>query len=253
MPIPSRVLARLRCVSSVVWWWLVPVGYVVLIMLRWRDYLLHDQQVDLEVYMRGGRQLLEGVSLYTPIKGELPFTYPPFAAVVFAPLSWLGPNRATVLFLVLSLMGLAVVVHVALRLVATSADASPVSPWMAPLLVLMIITLEPVKYTISLGQVNAMLMALILVDHLLLRGRWQGWLTGVAAGMKIVPAIFILPFVMRRQWAAAARVGAGCTLTFAVGAVAAWADTLRFWGGSFVDPQRSTRAPRWTTSRSTAR
>ena len=60
---------------------------------------LGDYRIDLEVYRTGARVLLHGGNLYgqLPRLGDghqLPFTYPPFAALSFIPLAVLGYSTA---------------------------------------------------------------------------------------------------------------------------------------------------------------
>lgn len=43
--------------------------------------------LDLSVYRAGSRRLLDGASIYAQPSGDLPFTYPPFAALVLVPLA----------------------------------------------------------------------------------------------------------------------------------------------------------------------
>lgn len=68
---------------------LVSVGaYVAVTLLGPKPF----EMVDLRVYYDSARHLFDGSSLYSFESSSsigLPFTYPPFAAAVFAPLSWL--------------------------------------------------------------------------------------------------------------------------------------------------------------------
>ena len=52
--------------------------------------------VDLDVYVAGGRAVLDRSDLYAVTVHDLPFTYPPFAAVLFAPLALLPDLAARV-------------------------------------------------------------------------------------------------------------------------------------------------------------
>jgi alpha-1,2-mannosyltransferase len=58
--------------------------------------------------------------------------------------------------------------------------------------------LEPVRTTFLYGQVNALLMALVVVDCLTPRPRWPcGALVGLAAAIKLTPGLFVLFFLVR--------------------------------------------------------
>jgi alpha-1,2-mannosyltransferase len=75
--------------------------------------------------------------------------------------------------------------------------------------------LQPVRDTVSFGQVNLLLAALVLTDARLLatgsgaRGehgphRWAGVGIGLAAAIKLTPAVFIGYLLLTRRWRAAA-------------------------------------------------
>jgi hypothetical protein len=68
---------------------------------------------------------------------------------------------------------------------------------------------EPVQRTLYLGQIELVLMALILWDMLRPgQPRWQGIGVGIAAGIKLVPLIFIPYLLLTRRFRQAA-VAAG--------------------------------------------
>ena len=85
-----------------------------------------------------------------------------------------------------------------------------------------------------LGQVNLVLVALVVTDWLLLPRRYRGYLTGIAAGIKITPAAFVVIALLRRDWAVIARAVAGFLGSVAVGWVAAPEASRSFWGGGFI-------------------
>ena len=58
--------------------------------------------------------------------------------------------------------------------------------WLVPVTVGMV-AIDPVRETLMFGQVNLVLMALISYDLLVLRGRWSGFLVGIAAGHQADP------------------------------------------------------------------
>jgi alpha-1,2-mannosyltransferase len=181
----------------------------------------------LDVYVQGAQHIVTRVPLYEPHTGALPFTYPPFAAVVFTPLHLLSADGARLVFTLGSLVSYLVAVVAcgwALRL-----------RWrLVTLLFLAGLTLEPLLRTVLLGQVNVYLMAAIVVDCLVLRSSRRGWLVGIAAGIKLVPGVFILYFVLKRDWRAVLRAAAGFLVTVVLGAIVAPSDSLRYWTGGFL-------------------
>ncbi len=213
--------------------------------------------VDLGVYRSGGLIVRHVRPWYdphlaAPLYGwrgyqnlHLKFTYPPFAAVVFAAVS-LIPWRV--------LPGLSVLVNIGAllaalwftfgglgyrrgltRLGATLLTAAAVF-WT-----------EPVVRTLYLGQVNLVLMALILWDlgqpDTLRSGRsrwWKGAGVGVAAGIKLVPLIFIPYLLLTRRFRAAAVASGAFAATVATGFAVAPADSARWWlGGLFFNGGRT--------------
>jgi alpha-1,2-mannosyltransferase len=79
--------------------------------------------------------------------------------------------------------------------------------------------LEPVRLTLSFGQINLLLMVLVVADCLLPRTPWpRGLLIGIAAAVKLTPAVFILFFAVRREWRPVFTAAAG----FAGATAIAW-------------------------------
>lgn len=74
-------------------------------------------------------------------------------------------------------------------------------------------------------------MALVVVDCLVIRSSHRGWLVGLAGGIKVVPGVFVLYFVLQRDWRSAFRAAAGFVLTVVCGAIVAPQDSLRYWTG----------------------
>ncbi|MGQ4432847.1 glycosyltransferase 87 family protein [Streptomyces sp. SAS_260] len=130
------------------------------------------------------------------------FTYPPFAAVSMAPMGYLGLGAAIVAALLLNLVALGVV----LRILAGPGWRR--YGWFGWALVACGLTLfEPLRDTFSFGQVNLLLLALVLGDCWLLstgRSRWAGVGIGLAAAIKLTPALFIGLLLLARRWKAAA-------------------------------------------------
>jgi alpha-1,2-mannosyltransferase len=73
--------------------------------------------VDLHVYRMGGYAVLHDMPLYSfRYAGQLPFTYPPFAALVFTGLAWLPWGAAAVLITAATVVTLPVLLYLALQL-----------------------------------------------------------------------------------------------------------------------------------------
>jgi len=208
---------------------------------------VHQRLVDLQVYRFGGATLRAGGDLYAggvPGSG-LPFTYPPFAAVVFAPLSALPWRAAVALLTVTGLVCLLAV----LRMVCGRAVPT-VGSWAVPLVATsMVVFSEPVRETLRLGQVNLVLGALVVGDVWLARRWWRGGGVGIAAGTKLTPVLTGAYLIagagdgtaggrVRAARGVVAAV-AGFAATVAVGVLAAPSSSREYWlGGVGLDADR---------------
>jgi Glycosyltransferase family 87 len=110
---------------------------------------------------------------------------------------------------------------------------------------------EPVQKTLWFGQINLILMAMVVAD--LGQGdgrRWKGAGIGIATGIKFTPGIFIAYLILTRRFRAAAVAIAVFLLTIAVGFVALPHESGRFWGtGCSWRRAGCARSTGWGTSR----
>ena len=197
---------------------------------------------DLQVYLDGGQQALHHPgNLYSWHYENHPgiqFTYTPFAALLFAAGSLL-PFRA--------LMGLAALASTA-ALAATAWIAFRELGWRGTaragatlLLTGLAFWTEPVQRALYLGQVELVLMALIVWDLCQPDRRgWKGAATGVAAGIKLVPLLFIAYLVITRRFRQAA-VAAGAFIATVVIGFAVLPGPSRTWwiDGDFFQAGRT--------------
>lgn len=150
---------------------------------------------DLSVYRAGARALLDGSALYADRSaghGQLVFTYPPFAALIFVPFALLPWAGAAVALVLLSALAYAVLIGVFGRSPGWTRTGIAVAAGVGLLA-------EPVLRTIQQGQVNLVLAALVSADLLNVPRRYRGILIGIAAGIKLVPAAFALCLLARRD------------------------------------------------------
>ncbi|MFJ4787254.1 glycosyltransferase 87 family protein [Streptomyces sp. NPDC088794] len=152
------------------------------------------------------------------------FTYPPFAAVGMLPMALVGLRTAILLSLLLNLAALALVVHI------VTEGAWRRYGWYGCALGACLLALfEPIRDTFSFGQVNLLLLGLVLWDAWLLRtgrGNRAGVGIGLAAAIKLTPALFIGLLLLARRWRAAAVATA---VAGAATALAAWVDPGASW------------------------
>jgi alpha-1,2-mannosyltransferase len=179
-------------------------------------------QLDLDVYRRGAAALAGGRPIYDLVPGQYPFTYPPFAAILMLPLGLVSRSAAIAAIAILSLAAFALICSITFRRLQVDRRLG----WF---LALGAISLQPVAKTFELGQVNLTLMALVMLDCLVVPPRYRGIGIGIAAAIKIVPGIFVLYFVLRRDWRAVAQSGGVFAATLLVSVIVIPHETISYW------------------------
>jgi alpha-1,2-mannosyltransferase len=163
--------------------------------------------VDLHVYLGGAAAIDHPGTLYSYVYADqtpdfpLPFTYPPFAAVVFYPLHLLPFGVVALLWQIATMAALYGAIRISQRLIGVPAGAGR---RVAMLWTAITIWIEPLRSTFDYGQINVLLMLGVLWAAYTTRWWLAGLLVGVAAGIKLTPAIAGVYLVGVRRWAAAA-------------------------------------------------
>jgi len=242
---PSRLVAAARAIASspVV----AALGWLALLVPAYWSLVDERGQwlfkLDSFVYYEAVRQWLDGGDLYSwyanPGQHLWPFTYTPLAAWVISPLTWMSYQQATVLLIVATPLCAAVTAYAVLRRLAVAPRmARGLAPWLA---LIGVIALEPFPKTMEYAQVNAILMALVAVDLFLVpeRSRWRGVLSGLAAAIKLTPAVAILVLLARREWRAAATMAGSAVGLTLLAVLAAPAESWEFFTSAMWDPGRA--------------
>jgi len=222
---PSPSVARVLLVTAN----LVAVAFF-LISHDWHGGGFTPYRLDLDVYRIGSQVWLRHGDLYgalppTSSGARFPFSYPPVAAVLLAPLSLVPMAVAGTVLTLLSVALTAVVLRVFLRSLGQSESWWTVG-WLLPTALF----LEPVRSTLNYGQVNVVLMALVSVDCLATSPRWpRGALVGLAAAVKLTPAAFVLFFLCRGDRRAAGTAAVSFAAFSLAGFPLAWHDSVRYW------------------------
>lgn len=189
--------------------WLAPVVLVVSIAARFAwTYLVPNGAnfVDLHVYLGGAGALDHPGTLYSYVYADqtpdfpLPFTYPPFAALVFYPLHLLPFGLVAFCWQLGIVAALYGVVRVSQRLLGVPARQGH---RVAMLWTAVGIWIEPLRSNFDYGQINVILVLAVLVAAYSSRWWISGLLVGVAAGIKLTPAVTGLYFLGVRRWGAA--------------------------------------------------
>lgn len=226
---------------------LTPVGWVLTVCLalvlalvcaRYVYLAATGFEVDLAVYRDGARAAWSHGDLYDllfPPVG-LPFTYPPFAALVFAPLAFLPMTLTQVLWCLITLGCGLVYGAVCVKDYAATKYQSAV--FTLVVLILLLVS-DPLWIGINLGQINVVLAVLVILDLGNRTGRLpQGVLIGIAAAIKLVPLFLIVYLVVTRRFKAAAVAFGTFVVAGAVAFAAFPAASANFWGELVLDPTR---------------
>lgn len=219
----------------------------------WRLFREVPYLIDTDVYRMGGRAWLQGQPLYadgatftTQVGLGLPFTYPPLAAVAFAPLAMVPLPTASVAITAVTCALLVVSTWIVLTRLAVAQNwqvggsAMRRRWWLAAgLVALAAWWFEPLLENFRFGQVNVILMTLVIADLVPRRTPWpRGVLLGLAIALKLTPAVFLLYFVLRRDFralfTALASFGAATLAGFAL----AWRDSWEYWTSTVHNTDR---------------
>jgi alpha-1,2-mannosyltransferase len=229
--------------------WTAAAGLILLaslpVVLRYLVFWPIDQwQVDVEVYREAGVSLLTGRPLYSAMTEPpqlLPFTYPPFAAVLALPLALVPFGVAGWLWTALQVAATAAIVwYAGWRLIHRTGAWAPLT---LAVLTAPMLWLHPVSDGIRFGQVNAFMVLACLMDLRrprpgLLRRVPPGVLVGLAMSIKLTPGVFVIHYLVNRRWReAATAVGTAVAVTLGAWVLLPEA-SFTFWGGALQDPAR---------------
>ncbi len=208
--------------------------------------LFHDvpYRIDTDVYRMGGQAWLQGRPLYADgavfhTQGgiDLPFTYPPLAAIAFAPLAMVGLHAAGIAVNAVTCVLLLVSIWIILTRLGVAQSWQVSDPawarrgWLAAgATALGMKYLEPIQANFSFGQINVVLMTLVIADCVPRRTPWpRGTLVGLAIALKLTPAVFLLYFVLRRDMRAVLVATGSFIAATLLGFALAWKDSCEYW------------------------
>ena len=216
--------------------------------------LAHGRAValgDIDIYRGALLSQAAGTGLYDylyvrPDTVPRGFTYPPFAALVLQPTTWVGREVLDGAWIVLTVLVLTWSIGFVVRRTRTEGDswlgASPSPAQLvaatAGLATLALLTF-PFIHHFVVGQVSIFVMALCLVDVAgVLPPRWRGVLVGIAAAIKLTPLVFAGYFLLTRQGRAAVlTVGSFCAAT-ALAWVIFPAESVTYWTRKVFETSR---------------
>ena len=219
----------MACAGAVSWLFVVHLGAAP-----------SQRLVDLDVYRGAGRAVLHGRDLYAFVghaPQRLPFTYPPFAALLATPLALIPFRVAGWVWSVGEVLTTAAIAAIAFRPLLRRFGR-----WWPLALGLLAGALQqmlPLRDEIKFGQVDELLVLMCAVDCLLLARRSGGGvLIGLATAIKLTPGVFIVYLLLAgRRRAAALAVGAFVAASMLAAAVLPH-DSKTFWTDALWHSER---------------
>jgi alpha-1,2-mannosyltransferase len=197
-------------------------------------------QVDIEVYREAGRSIVYGRPIYLQMTESpqlLPFTYPPFAALLALPMVLVPFGALGWIWTGLQVLATYATVLIAFRALLRRAGGAR---WLAGALVTApVLWLNPVADGVRFGQVNAFLVLACLADLAVRRPGWRrGVMIGLSVAVKLTPGVFLVHLAWARRWRdALTAVATAAGVTVAAFFVLPGA-SITFWTGALSDPAR---------------
>jgi alpha-1,2-mannosyltransferase len=233
----TRVRPAGWLIAAVALFLLAVAGYALLVHSSPQYYW---KQIDAAVYRGGGIAARNQPAMLYALgfgPAKLPFIYSPFGALLFAVAS--GASFATwqAGLAVLTIGLLPAVAYLALGLAGRPAGPGRAAAAFA--IAAAGLWLEPVAMTLFFGQINLVLLALVVGDLALPdRFKGKGIGIGLAAGIKLTPLIFIPYLLLTRRVKAAAVSTLTFAITIGLGFVLLPHASAVYWGGGFDKPSR---------------
>ncbi|WP_374991199.1 glycosyltransferase 87 family protein [Streptomyces sp. LHD-70] len=201
---------------------------------------LRIPMADTLVYRAEGAAVVGGTDLYgfTVTEWHLPATYPPFAAILFVPTTWLPIPLLKVAFIAGNVALLALLVHLSFRFAGIRAR-----PWLPLAATALGIWLEPVFQTLLFGQINLALACLVLWDLSRPEGAvGKGFALGIAAGIKLTPGFFVVYLLITGRIRTAVTAIASFIGTVLLGVLVLPGASVDFWTRRMFETSRVGKA-----------
>lgn len=249
----SSIVAVSSQKGTRLWAW---IGYLALLVavVSHSIYALTTGGLDFTVYRAGAMTIFDNegftkeLYVYDLMRLSddfwLPFTYPPFAAMLFVPFAFMPEWLGITMMLALSFgvaWWLATLIY---DYVNQRGYVIPFQQYLGrtgtiALLTALILVAGPWRRGIGLVQINPLLMLLILADFLRPATRVpRGVLIGIAGGIKLVPLAFGLMLLMRKDIKGVITLGISFFVTVALGFLLMPSEAREFWFSAVSDPSR---------------
>jgi alpha-1,2-mannosyltransferase len=198
---------------------------VIILLAALFAFRIGAGMADFEVNYRAGHRLGLGETLYRTADSHWQFKYSPFSAMVYLPLSALPLPAAKAVWFLLVATAVAAVIVLGRKLATASGTTKPGPAVLLAALILAKFFLREIQ----LGQINALITALLMGMALLLvrddgapssgRRTGAGILWGLATALKPYAVIFLPYLVLKRKGRTLAWGGAVLAATLAAPAL----------------------------------
>lgn len=205
--------------------WGLVTAAVMAVLGQWYLHLQFWSQIpatDVRVYAQGGRWALAHADVYagtfeTAFTGFLPFSYPPFAAVLMIPVGMLPDAWLMPVWTLASLVSLAAILALSFNAVLIRSPRR----WLVIVMALIVvIPTEPISELLPFGQIGTILTLACLLDVMGRSGRLpRGVLVGLMTAVKLTPGLFIVHWFTTKQWRPALTACATTAVAWCVGAL----------------------------------
>ena len=189
----------------------VPIALAAVYVIGVWVQIIHRPQGDFRLHFELGKLLAGGHFIYA---GNLDFVYPPFWALVHAPLHFLSLHAAQIIVYPLAPAAIAVLIETLRRLTEQNLPLSPDASFWSTTLAILLGSLCLGRDLPEVG-VNTALVAMSWLSVYFWskeRDITGGVVLGMAAAMKCTPLLFVAWFILKRQWKIAATACAAFVL-----------------------------------------
>ncbi len=202
--------------------------------------------LDLRVYRAAAKSVLAGRDPYQLhfTSYHLPFTYPPAALLALSPLSLGSVHVVEALWWCVNALAVVAILYLGVRTALGIPKARSLcgAVAFAPIAGF---AFEPLRSTTTYGQINIVLLFLVVVDITRTPQKVSGVLIGLAGAIKLTPLTYLLYFAVKGAWRPVVRgaltfVGVEA-LTFAV----IPSESRAYWFHQVFDPGRTGTVGSW--------
>jgi len=231
----------------------ITLAAFALFVIGWLIYIEFTGGLDFNVYRFGAMTIFDNDGMHKDLYARnlleygdfrLPFTYPPFAALVFLPFAFLP---AWVGIAIMYAISIGVAWWLATLIYNYATDRGYSIPFQERLgtygviaaLTFIIIMTGPWRRGLSLIQINPIILTLVLADFIRPATRIpRGALIGIAGGIKLTPLAFGLILLMRKDWRGILTLGSSFGTTILLGFIFLPQQAVTFWTSAVSDSGR---------------